>query len=127
MNKIVMYRGTTMQHAISIPNYVSLPKVEEGQPSWTEKFIFGVKKQYSDKDYLISTDKFGYNPETKTVTISLGPISTEDIQPGEYMYELAQLRIPPAGSSEQNKYYIIVPPSPFIIKPTITRSSDFST
>lgn len=108
MKSIVMYRGTTLEQPILLSNY---QVIEDS----VDEFLFGIKKSYDDKNYVLSK-KLSYNAIGQGIVIMLTPNETKDIVCGNYIYDIGLKRT----INGIEEYHIIVPPSHFVIKPTVT-------
>lgn len=104
-----MIRGTTLNQPIKINNY--------DEPKAGDIFRFGVKKNSGDPNYAILKQQKNENAsKIEFFNLKLTPSDTLKLQPGQYTYEFAL--------QSGDDYYVLIPATPFIIKPNITQYGD---
>jgi hypothetical protein len=109
---IEIVRGTSNTFPITVTDADGTPYTLEAG----EKLLFGVKKQPSDKDYLV----------LKTITATtngeyvakLLPNDTSGMEYGRYVYDV--------GLESGENFYNVIEASPFVVQPNVTKWGDGS-
>lgn len=108
MNKIKMYRGTSLVRGIKILKD-GVPYI----PNEGEIFRFGVKEAETSTRYIIKKEWHADEMKDGIIVLKITPKETIGLPVKTYKYDI--------GLQSDSGYQIIVPYSDFVIAPNITQ------